>query len=87
MRCRVIDGADSTLDAMEKVPVNPKHRPLQEIKLLNVSLLGELCRDEVLSGRAGDNTCESDRGRSGVIKSCIALVRGIRVFMENARHV
>jgi peptidyl-prolyl cis-trans isomerase-like 3 len=35
----VIDGADSTLDAMEKVPVNPKHRPLQEIKLLNVSTL------------------------------------------------
>ncbi|KAI5449933.1 Peptidyl-prolyl cis-trans isomerase cyp10 [Naganishia albida] len=35
---KVIDGADSTLDAMEKVPVNPKHRPLQEIKLLSVTI-------------------------------------------------
>jgi peptidyl-prolyl cis-trans isomerase-like 3 len=34
---RVIDGADSTLDAMEKVPVNPKNRPLQEIKLNKVT--------------------------------------------------
>ncbi|KAJ9103605.1 Peptidyl-prolyl cis-trans isomerase cyp10 [Naganishia adeliensis] len=35
---KVIDGVDSTLDAMEKVPVNPKHRPLQEIKLLSVTI-------------------------------------------------
>lgn len=34
---RVIDGADSTLDAMEKVPVNEKNRPQQEIKLHKVS--------------------------------------------------
>lgn len=34
---RVIDGADSTLDAMEKVPVNEKNRPLQEIRLSNVT--------------------------------------------------
>ena len=33
---KVIDGADSTLDAMERVPVNPKNRPLNEIKLINV---------------------------------------------------
>ena len=34
---KVIDGADSTLDAMERVPVNNKNRPLEEIKLLNVN--------------------------------------------------
>jgi peptidyl-prolyl cis-trans isomerase-like 3 len=33
---RVIDGADSTLDAMERVPVNNKNRPLSEIKLTHV---------------------------------------------------
>ena len=37
--CRVIDGADSTLDMMEKVPVNEKNRPTEEIRLLNVSFL------------------------------------------------
>ncbi|KAF8589432.1 cyclophilin-type peptidyl-prolyl cis-trans isomerase, partial [Ramaria rubella] len=35
---RVIDGADSTLDAMEKVPVNEKNRPLQEISLTNITI-------------------------------------------------
>lgn len=35
-RARVIDGVDSTLDMMEKVPVNPKNRPLEEIKLNKV---------------------------------------------------
>ena len=33
---KVIDGADSTLDAMERVPVNNKNRPLHEIKLTHV---------------------------------------------------
>jgi peptidyl-prolyl cis-trans isomerase-like 3 len=33
---RVIDGADTTLESMEKVPVNEKNRPLKEIKLLSV---------------------------------------------------
>lgn len=33
---KVIDGADSTLDTMERVPVNPKNRPLSEIKLTHV---------------------------------------------------
>ena len=33
---RVIDGADSTLDAIERVPVNEKNRPLQEIRLTHV---------------------------------------------------
>jgi len=33
---KVIDDADSTLDAMERVPVNNKNRPLAEITLTNV---------------------------------------------------
>ena len=36
---RVIDGADSTLDAMEKVPVTEKNRPLHEIRLNSVRFL------------------------------------------------
>jgi len=35
---KVIDGADSTLDAMEKVSVNEKHRPLHEIRLKSVTI-------------------------------------------------
>ncbi|KAJ3992413.1 cyclophilin-like domain-containing protein [Lentinula boryana] len=35
---KVIDGADSTLDAMERIPVNPKNRPLSEIKLTHVTI-------------------------------------------------
>lgn len=34
---QVIDGAESTLDTMERVPVNPKNRPLNEIRLTHVS--------------------------------------------------
>ena len=33
---KVIDGADSTLDSMERVLVNNKNRPLSEIKLTHV---------------------------------------------------
>lgn len=33
---KVIDGADSTLDSMERVPVTNKNRPLAEIKLTHV---------------------------------------------------
>jgi len=35
---RVIDGADSTLDVMEKVPVNERHRPTHEIRLNGVTI-------------------------------------------------
>jgi peptidyl-prolyl cis-trans isomerase-like 3 len=35
---RVIDGADSTLDAIEKVPVDDKYRPRQEIRLKSVTI-------------------------------------------------
>ncbi|KAG6857413.1 Peptidyl-prolyl cis-trans isomerase cyp10 [Tephrocybe sp. NHM501043] len=35
---KVIDGVDSTLDAMERVPVNNKNRPLTEIKLTHITI-------------------------------------------------
>ncbi|CAE6414822.1 unnamed protein product [Rhizoctonia solani] len=35
---RVIDGADTTLDAMERTPVNEKNRPLHEIKVIGVTI-------------------------------------------------
>jgi len=34
---RVIDGAEDTLTAMERVPVNARNRPLEDIRLENVS--------------------------------------------------
>ena len=43
---KVIDGADSTLDAMERVPVNQKNRPLTEIKLTHVGLQRALFRTQ-----------------------------------------
>lgn len=45
---RVIDGADSTLDSMERVPVSEKNRPLQEIKLTRVRNLIHLPRHHQL---------------------------------------
>lgn len=33
---KVIDGADSTLDALERVPVNAKSRPLNDTKITGV---------------------------------------------------
>ncbi|GMK55754.1 hypothetical protein CspeluHIS016_0208100 [Cutaneotrichosporon spelunceum] len=35
---RVIDGQDSTLDMLERVPVNAKNRPEKEIKLETVTI-------------------------------------------------
>jgi len=35
---KVIDGADNTLDTMERVPVNEKNRPLNDVKLLNITI-------------------------------------------------
>ena len=37
---RVIDGADDALSMMEKVPVNPKNRPLEPITLQKVCGVG-----------------------------------------------
>lgn len=35
---RVIDGADSTLDAFEKIPIDEKNRPLQEIRIKSITI-------------------------------------------------
>lgn len=35
---RVIDGQDSTLDMIERVPVNAKNRPDKEVKLERVTI-------------------------------------------------
>ncbi|KZT40028.1 cyclophilin-type peptidyl-prolyl cis-trans isomerase [Sistotremastrum suecicum HHB10207 ss-3] len=45
---KVIDGADSTLDAIERVPVNEKSRPLQEIKILDVTIHANPIADAAL---------------------------------------
>ncbi|KAF8174337.1 hypothetical protein K438DRAFT_1771692 [Mycena galopus ATCC 62051] len=36
---KVIDGADSTLDTMERVPVTAKNRPINEFKLTHTMLV------------------------------------------------
>ncbi|KII85177.1 hypothetical protein PLICRDRAFT_57119 [Plicaturopsis crispa FD-325 SS-3] len=48
---KVIDGADSTLDAMERVPVNNKNRPLSEIKLTHVTIHANPIADAALASR------------------------------------
>ncbi|OWZ68349.1 peptidyl-prolyl cis-trans isomerase-like 3 [Cryptococcus neoformans] len=48
---KVIDGIE-TLDSMEKTPVNPKNRPLQEIKLLNVTIHANPIADQAKGGLA-----------------------------------
>ncbi|KIY43909.1 cyclophilin-like protein [Fistulina hepatica ATCC 64428] len=45
---KVIDGADSTLDAMERVPVNAKNHPLQEIRLNHVTIHANPIADATL---------------------------------------
>ncbi|KAJ1977098.1 Peptidyl-prolyl cis-trans isomerase cyp10 [Dimargaris verticillata] len=35
---KVIDGEDTTLDALEKVPVDEKNRPIQEIKIQSITI-------------------------------------------------
>ena len=42
--CRVIDGMD-TLDLLEKVEVNHKHRPVKEVRLQNVTIHANLLAD------------------------------------------
>ncbi|KAJ6623990.1 peptidyl-prolyl cis-trans isomerase-like 3 [Mycena sp. CBHHK59/15] len=46
---KVIDGADSTLDAMEKVQVNAKNRPLTEFKLTHITIHANPIADAVLT--------------------------------------
>jgi len=48
---KVIDGVDSTLDSMERVPVNNKNRPLNEMKLTHVTIHSNPIADAILSGR------------------------------------
>ncbi|KAF9478320.1 cyclophilin-like protein [Pholiota conissans] len=48
---KVIDGADSTLDSIERVPVNNKNRPLNEIKLTSVTIHSNPIADAQLVGR------------------------------------
>ena len=43
--CRVIDGLD-TLDLLEKVEVNHKHRPLKEVRLRSVAIHANPLADE-----------------------------------------
>jgi len=45
---KVIDGADSTLDAIERVPVNEKNRPLNEIILEHVTIHANPIADATL---------------------------------------
>jgi len=45
---RVIDGADSTLDAMERVPVTTKNRPTQTIQLKKVIIHANPIADALL---------------------------------------
>ncbi|EGO25081.1 cyclophilin-type peptidyl-prolyl cis-trans isomerase [Serpula lacrymans var. lacrymans S7.9] len=48
---KVIDGADSTLDIMERAPVNPKNRPLSEIKLTHITIHANPIADAQLVSR------------------------------------
>ncbi|KAL5526549.1 CYP10 [Sanghuangporus sanghuang] len=45
---KVIDGADSTLDAIEREPVDGKHRPLKEILLNSVTIHANPIADATL---------------------------------------
>ncbi|THH08595.1 hypothetical protein EW145_g2597 [Phellinidium pouzarii] len=45
---KVIDGADSTLDAIERVRVNNKNRPLEDVLLLNVTVHANPIADAAL---------------------------------------
>ena len=42
---KVIDGSDTTLETMERVPVNEKNRPTAEFKVYNVSFRCVFMRD------------------------------------------
>jgi cyclophilin family peptidyl-prolyl cis-trans isomerase len=58
---KVIDGADTTLEAIEKVPVNAKNRPLNEIKLDRVGATSCLLAVNIPDvAFLGHDTCKSD---------------------------
>jgi len=35
---KVIDGADTTLDALEKLPVDEKYRPIQDVRIYSITI-------------------------------------------------
>ena len=39
---RIIDGAEDALTVMERVPVNAKNRPLEDIRLENVRCISRI---------------------------------------------
>ncbi|KAI7906318.1 peptidyl-prolyl cis-trans isomerase-like 3 [Cokeromyces recurvatus] len=45
---KVIDGADSTLDALEKLPTDEKNRPLQDIRIKSVTIHANPIADKQL---------------------------------------
>jgi len=48
---KVIDGTDTTLDSMERVPVNNKNKPLNEIEITGVTIHSNPIADAELAGR------------------------------------
>lgn len=69
---KVIDGADSTLDALERVPVNAKHRPLGEVQLTHVRPAPARAAHVCPGSRAtimlpGHGPCEPHRGRATAV--------------------
>lgn len=52
INCRVIDGVDSTLDAVEKVPVDDKHRPIQEIRIKSVTIHANPIAEKAIAEKA-----------------------------------
>jgi len=52
---RVIDGAEDTLTVMERVPVNAKNRPLEEVRLEKVRCI--FCILPPFGWRVRDDVC------------------------------
>jgi peptidyl-prolyl cis-trans isomerase-like 3 len=48
---KVIDGVDSTLDVMERVPVNNKNKPLSQITLTHITIHANPIADAQLVSR------------------------------------
>ncbi len=72
---RVIDGSDSTLDLMEKVPVSEKSRPEVEIKLYNVSPPSASIHVLKAYSRPDHNTRQSRRGQCEITQACLHTCR------------
>jgi len=66
---RVIDGVDSTLDLLERVPVNEKNRPTKEVRLERVRNSLQTASLSWLTIYTGDHPCQPHRRRSQVVYS------------------